>query len=293
MVRRALTWWWLLRAVVVVEAALVWFGGLGVGGAILVVAGVEVLLMLVGIGQMLLVLRRYRGGRRAGLCPWEALEGGLALVLPRPVARLAVSEPRLFVCLVRWAFGRGRPGPAEFAYGKGSPLGTLVVMVLLTAPVEVVFWELLVPWAWLRWVLLVFSVYSVLWLVGLYASRVTLPHCLEEDGLRLRQGLFAEVFVPYAEVEGVEKKRRKAPRDGDGLQSLPEGDAAFLAINGRVDLSLALGSPLTVRGFFRDTGPVGTVHVAADEPEKMLRELRRRLEEAPAPGSTATSAVSP
>ena len=289
--KRALKW--LLPAVVLVEAALIWSVELGLGGAILVIAGIEVLLLLVGIGQMILVFRRYRGGRRAGLGPWEALEGGLALVLPRLVAKLVVSEPRLFVCLVRWAFGRGRPGEAEFGYGKGSPLGMLVVMVLLTAPIEVVFWELLVPWAWLRWVLLVLSVYSVLWLVGLYASRVTLPHRLEEDGVRLRQGLFAEVFVPYAEVEGVEKKRRKAPRDGDGLQSSPEGDAAFLAINGKVDLALALRSPLTVRGFFKDAGPVGTVHVAADEPERMLRELRRRLEGVPAPGSTEASPVSP
>ena len=290
--KRALKW--LLPAVVLVEAALIWSGEFGLGGAILVIAGIEVLLLLVGIGQMILVFRRYRGGRRAGLGPWEALEGGLALVLPRLVAKLVVSEPRLFVCLVRWAFGRGRPGEAEFGYGKGSPLGMLVVMVLLTAPIEVVFWELLVPWAWLRWVLLALSVYSVLWLVGLYASRVTLPHRLEEDGVRLRQGLFAEVFVPYAEVEGVGKKRRKAPRDGDGLQSSPEGDAAFLAINGKVDLALALRSPLTVRGFFKDAGPVGTVHVAADEPERMLRELRRRLEGVPAPaGSTEASPVSP
>jgi hypothetical protein len=290
-VRRALKWF--LPVVVLVEAALIWSGELGFGDALLVVAAIEGLLLLVGVSQMLLVFRRYRGGRRAGLGPWEALEGGLELVSPRPVARLAVSEPRLFVCLARWAFGRGRLREDEFGYGKGSPLGMLVVMVVLTAPIEVVFWELLVPWSWLRWVLLFLSVYSVLWLLGLYASRVKLPHRLEEDGVRLRQGLFAEVFVPYAEVEDLEKKRRKAPKDGDGLRSSPEGDAAFLAINGRVDLALALVSPLTVRGFLRDTGPVGTIYFAANEPEKMLRVLRRRLEGAPAAGPTATSPVSP
>ena len=189
----------------------------------------------------------------------------------------------MFVCLASWALGRAKLGEAEFGYGKGSPLGMLVVMVVLTAPVEVVFWELLVPWAWLRWVLLVVSVYSVLWLLGLYASRITLPHRLEEDGLRLRQGLFAEAFVPYAEVKGVEKRRRKSPREGDGLQSSPDGGAAYLATNGRVDLALALRTPLTVRGFLKDVGPVGTIHVAADEPERMLQELRRRLEGVPAP----------
>ena len=272
---------WLLPGVLLAEAALMWSGELGVGDAILVVAGIEVVVLLVGAGGAFAVVRRYRGGRRVGLRAWEALEGGLALILPRPVARLVVSEPRLFVCLGRWALGRKGTGEAEFGYGKGSPLGMLLVMVLLTAPIEVAFWELIVPWAWLRWVLLVVSVYSVFWLLGLYASRITLPHRLEEDGLRLRQGLFAEAFVPYAEVESVEKKRSRSPKDGDGLQSTPDGDAAYLAINGKVDLALTLRSPLTVRGFLGDTGPVGTIHAAANEPERMLRELRRRLEGAP------------
>lgn len=287
MVRRALRW--SLPVVLLVEAALVWFGELGIGGAILVVAVFEVVLLLVGIGGLLLVVRRYRGGRRDGLDAWSALEGGLSLVLPRPVAKLAVSEPRLFLCLGRWAFGRSGSGEAEFGYGNGSPLGMLIVMVLLTAPVEVVFWELLVPWAWLRWALLALSVYSILWLLGLYASRVTLPHRMEEEGLRLRQGLFAEAFVPYAEVEGIEKKRRKSPKGGDGLQSSPDGKAAYMAVNGNVDLALALRNPLSVRGFLRDTGPVGTIHVAADEPDRMLRELRRRLEGVSARGSTVSS----
>ena len=273
----------LLPAVLLIEAALLWSGELRLGGAILVVAGIEVVLLLVGIGEVILVVRRYRGGRGAGLGPWEALEGGLALILPRPVAKLVVSEPRMFVCLARWVFGRAKPGEAEFGYGKGSPLEMLLVMVLLTAPIEVVFWELLIPWAWMRWALLALSIYSVFWLFGLYASRVALPHRLEEEGLSLRQGLFAEAFVPYAEVKGAERKRRKSPRDGDGLQRSPDGDAAYLAINGRVDLALTLRNPLTVRGFLKDIGPVGVIHVAADEPERMLRELRRRLEGARTP----------
>lgn len=286
-VRRALRW--LLPAMLLIEGVLVWSGGLAFGDAFLVVAGIEVVILLLGVGGSMLVVRRYRANRRAGLDAWVALEGGMSLVLPRPVARLVVSEPRLFVCLGRWAFGRAKPREAEFGYGKGSPLGTFVVMVLLTAPIEVVFWELLVPWTWLRWALLVLSVYSVLWLLGLYASRVALPHRLEEDGLRLRQGLFAEVFVPYAEVEGIEGKRRRSPRSGDGLQGAPDEDAANLAINGSVHLALALRSPLTVRGFLKDTSPVRNIRVAADEPERMIREVRRRLEAVTAPGSAVAS----
>ena len=156
-------------------------------------------------------------------------------------------------------------------------MGMLVVVVLITAPLEVLVFELLVPWAWLRWVLLILGVYAVFWFLGFYASLVALPHRLEADGLWLRHGAFAEALVPYRNIGSVERRRRKTPKGGDGLQAAPEEDAAYLAINGNADLTLKLRNPLPVRGWFRSAGPVGTLHAAADEPEKMARQLRERL----------------
>ena len=92
---------WSLPVVLLIEVVLVGSGDLGFGGAILVVVGIEVVVLLVAIGEALLFFRRYRGGRRAGLDVWEAFEGGLASILPRLVAKLVVSEPRMFVCLAR------------------------------------------------------------------------------------------------------------------------------------------------------------------------------------------------
>ena len=84
--------------------------------AVLVVAGLEALLLVVGIGNLLLVLRRYRSGRREGLGVWAELEDGLALVLPRMMARLAVNEPKLLVALFRWTFRRPGLADNEFVY---------------------------------------------------------------------------------------------------------------------------------------------------------------------------------
>ena len=60
--KRALKW--LLPALVAVEVVLVWSGLLELRDAVIVIAAVEVLLVIVGMGEVLLVARRYRRGRR-------------------------------------------------------------------------------------------------------------------------------------------------------------------------------------------------------------------------------------
>ena len=79
--------------------------------------------------------------------------------------------------------------------------------LIVSAPMELLVVHLLAlafsPWGWLKWALLALGVYAILWLLGLYASLVALPHRLEGEGLRLRHGVLAEGFVPYGEIETV------------------------------------------------------------------------------------------
>jgi hypothetical protein len=58
--------------------------------------------------------------------------------------------------------------------------------------VEILLGELLMPWGWLRLVVLVASVYALVWVFGFYGSMVVLPHRLEAHGLRARCGALAE-----------------------------------------------------------------------------------------------------
>lgn len=269
---------WVLPVLLLIEGGLVWSGRLGLKDALIVVAIIEALLVVAVVGEILLVARRYRRGRSEGLDFWTALEDGLAEMMPRKLARILTMEPRLFACLARWALRRTQPAEGEFGYHGKSQLGYIVLMVVMTAPVEVLIFEILIPWAWLRWTLLVLSVYAVFWILGFQASLAALPHRLETGGVRLRYGLFAEVFVPYAEISGVERAARKAPKSGDGLQAVPEEGAVYLAINGKTDLTVRLREPHPVRGFFKNPEPAAEVHFAADDPERFLRDLRRRTD---------------
>ena len=286
-----------LPALVAAEVVLVWSGVMDLRDAVIVVAGLEALLLVVGAGNLLLIVRRYRRGRQEGLDGWAALEDGLALVLPRKVARLAVKEPKLLVSLFRWAFGRVRLADDEFAYHARSIMRALLPMVILTSPIELLVVHLLAqalsPWGWVKWALLVLGVYAILWLLGLYASLVALPHRLEEEGLRLRHGVFAEGFVSYEEIEEAERVGRRAPAFGDGLSHVPEEDALYVAVGGKTDVTLRLRAPLSVGGFLKESAPTRIVHLAADDPERLVRQLRRRVEtEAPSssdPGAERSS----
>ena len=270
-----------LPALIAAEIVLVWSGVMDLRDAVLVVAGLEALLLVVGVGNLLLIFRRYRRGREEGLDAWAALEDGLGLVLPHTVARLTMKEPRLFVSLFRWATRRVGLGAGEFAYHERSILRAILPMVILTSPIELLVVHLLAhafsPWGWLKWALLVLGIYATLWLIGLYASLVALPHRLEEKGLRLRYGIFAEGFVPYEEIEEVARKDRRTPAFGDGLSHVPEEDALFVAVGGKTSVTLRLRTPRSVMGFLKESKPALLFHLAADEPERLVRELRRRV----------------
>ena len=270
---------WLLPVLVLVEVALVRLELLNLRDAVLILVAVEVLLLLTGGTLLLSAVREYRRNRAAGFDGWRAFESGIAVLLPRLVSRLIVSELRLFYCLILWAMRRTQLREGEFSYHKRSTMDMLILMVVLVTPVEILVIELLLqaflPLLWLRILLFLLAVYAVFWLLGFHASRIILPHRFEETGLRLRHGIFGEGFIPYAELRNVDRSNRKAPEWGDGLQIA--GDEAYLAICGRTDITLGIRSTVSLQGFLRKTEPVGTVHLAVDEPKAFARELEHRL----------------
>jgi hypothetical protein len=89
--------------------------------------------------------------------------------------------------------GRG-PGVRIFPYAKEvSPLlGAFIVVSAL----ELVVVHLVLPWATVRTVLLVLSIWGLVWMIGFLASMRVFPHLLDEAGLRLRYGTSVDVRVP-------------------------------------------------------------------------------------------------
>jgi hypothetical protein len=85
-------------------------------------------------------------------------------------------------------------------------------------------------------------------------------------------------IIPYAEIEDAVGTQRKAPNSGDGLSYVPEEDALYLATGGKTDAALRLLAPRSMRGFLKETEPASRIHLAVDEPDRFVRELRQRME---------------
>jgi hypothetical protein len=272
--------WWLVLTLglVALRLALGRSVPLDARAATIALAGLEALVLAVAGRQVVLAVRGYRRDRTAGLDVWAALEAGLAVLLPRPLARLAALEPRLWYCLGRWVARRGTD-ELDFPYHRRSLVGAIVLVALLTAPVEILFFELVIPWPWLRLLLLVAAVYSFVWLLGLYASLVVLPHRLEPGALHLHYGVLAEGRIPYTAIAAAERARRSAPGARDGARVADEGGARalYLAVGGHTDLTLRLRGPRTFSGLRGPTPPVETVHLATDDPDRLARALAERV----------------
>ncbi len=269
-------WKWLLPALVVLEIVLVGFGWLDIGTAIGVIVAVEALIFAVSARHIVTAVRRFRRERKAGTDAWAALEDGLEVFLPRRVAHIAALEPKLWYCLGRLVFRRVRLDADDFSYHRKSILGFFLIAVLFVTPVEIFVIELLLPWAWLRWLLLVSAVYVVFWAFGLYASIIALPNRLDSTGIRLRYGILAEARIEYGNIASVEMARRQAPGHGDGLRLSRDDDSAYVAVAGTTDVTLQLRNPQALHGWVKATPPVTTLHFAVDEPERLVAELTRR-----------------
>jgi hypothetical protein len=281
---------WFLPALIVAEIALVWGHVLAAGTALLVGGAVEGLLLLVVAGQITLAVRDYRHNREAGLNVEAAIVEGLSVLLPRPVARFVALEPRIWICLYRWAVRRRPLAGDEFHYSKRSMMGTMLAFVVMVMPVETLAYEFLIPWAWLRWVLFFATIYMTLWVVGLYASLQVLPYRLEAGGLRLHYGLLADGFVPYAQIADVVAERAKAPEGQEGLRAQPARDAVYLAAGGRTDLTLRLREPVVLQGMIKAAAPARVLYLAADDPARLAAALRDRAGLPPAEPPTPSRA---
>jgi hypothetical protein len=178
-------------------------------------------------------------------------------------------------CLYRWVTRRRFHHGHEFSYHRRSPLGAVVLVVLFTTPVELLLFELLIPVWWIRLVLLISAVYAVFWLVAYRAATIVLPHDVTDDGVYIRWGLSAEVWVPFGRISDMRLERIAGARGSLGIPregaSAQGGEAAFV-VGGRSDLTLELGYDVPVLFLLRDR-QTRSVRVAVDEPEKMLEAI--------------------
>lgn len=280
-----------LPLVLLVDIALAVSGVLDPGLALIVGLSLEAVALAFGARQVVAMVLHYRRGRAAGLDVEAALEDGLAVILPRPAARVLALEPRIFIHLWDRLFRRRPLATNEFAYHKRSPVGPLLGLVLFTTPIEVFLFELLIPWAWLRVLLAVLAVYGLVWIAGYASSLQTLPHRVGAEELRLHYGLLGRVTIPYGAIEAVGLAPIKMLGNrSEGVYVLKDKEVGYFAVGGKADVVLYLRTPVPIERAVSASPPVRTLYVAVDDPAGFVGAVRERLAGGPAEQTTSPSA---
>jgi hypothetical protein len=245
---------WLLLAVVGCEIIFVWGGLLNLEQALIGVVLIEALLILVVGSGLFVILRNFRTKKSEGVNGWLAAEQSLALVLPAPVARMLLVEPRLWWCLVRMLFGRDNKNAARsFGYAGGiKVLFWVIIGVLMveSTVVEAILAASIGSSVW-TWVALGVHLYALVFLLGMWASFVTHPHVIDENGITARDGIHDELFIPSEAIVRVRAQSRPYGSGGrSGLKIDKDAGSAVLCVGPitNVQLELDPNIPLFGRG---------------------------------------------
>lgn len=279
-------------AVVLLDAVLLLTGAVGWSTALVLLLSVEVPLLLLAL---VLHVRLYRQARAAGEGPAEAWE---VLLDANPPLRLVQAEAGHVLGLARDVpvlLRRGHHGAGSFGYSAGTlavPLCLLVVILVETALVH-----LLLPWAWLRLLLLAGNLYAVLVVSSVLTGRIAHPHRLVEDRLRLHVGRQVLTEVP---LQGLRADAVRGHQHTWLAVTGEKDEVVHLATQFGTNVRLLTAEHLTAR-LPRALGPdrrvsTNELHLMVDDPEALLAALRQRRRAAgsrPAAARTAPPATAP
>jgi hypothetical protein len=267
---------WLLPFLILVEIVLFRFDVIDFRSALLIAVLFEIAILAMAARQVVATAQAYGRNRRAGQDGWTALTGGLETFVPNTAARAITIEIQMWYYLGKWLFRKNHRSENEFTYHRNSRLMALAVIMLFVTPAEVLLLALLIPWAWLDWVLGIAAVYALFWIVAVYVSMAGRPHKLGETALFIHSGVLSGGEIPYLIIESA-ALTQSGKGSGDGLKVYPTEKEAFFSIGGEVNIKIYLREPVTLDNWIKKTAPVTAVFLAADEPEKMLAALQKRL----------------
>ncbi|USI92386.1 hypothetical protein [Rhodococcus pyridinivorans] len=227
-----------------------------------------------GILVLIVGALRVRVLRRSGT-PWAGVLDELVGRVPATVIRAELRSYRALWFLIR----RRRIGVGPDVTTIGYTRGTMSVPIawLVASVIEIAVVHILVPWEWLRWTLLIVSVYSLLPLVGWLADRVVNPHLLTRDGLVLRSG---HQVVAHIDVDNLQRcipRHRFQP-----TETSVDGEVLFLPGPDGTDLDLVLAEPVEalLPAFFehrRRPALVSRFAIHVDDPAAARRVLDAAL----------------
>ena len=215
---------------------------------------------------------------------------------PTPLLRRAVAtEAAMWRSMYRWA--RRKPsalaeGDEPFGYlGVVKPiLGVFIGLSIIEIPILDLIVRHVMPWRPARWIVLVLSVWGLLWMIGFIADMKVHPHVVGATGIRVRRGASIDVTVPWDDVDTVSKRYRSLP-SSRSVQIEKEGERSVLhiTVGSQTSIDVRLRRPATFLVPKGRTEPVEELRLYADDIDGFVRAARDILSERDRPSSPSAT----
>ena len=187
-------------------------------------------------------------------------------------------ERGIYVNIWRWIKGNhdiGAPGTLAVPYV--DVVRSTILLWIGASALEMVIVHFLVPWPWVRWTLLILSVWGLIWMFGYLGGLIVYPHLIDSERVRVRNGHTIDAQVPIDVIAGV-RTGTKSPASSR-VVSVDEEDPLhlYIAVSGQVNVHLDLNHPIHVQlpgGRYTVT----TVSFWADDPRPAAHRLRELVE---------------
>lgn len=194
---------------------------------------IELPLILAALGITVLRLRRI--AQEAALQQRRFRDH---LVAVEPLAGPAVYEFTAYASLVALLARRlyVPAGATPFGYTKGTL--SIPIALVVASLIEAVAVHFLIPWVWLRIVLLIVTAWGIVFLAGVIAMKIVYPHYLSGDTLYLRYGAREVAQVPLASIAQLQQRPNYAH-----TQVAIDGEAVVLTQFHSTNVRVSLNRP--------------------------------------------------
>ncbi|MCR3748558.1 hypothetical protein [Lentzea californiensis] len=157
-------------------------------------------------------------------------------------------------------------------FGYSAQVKPFLWVFIVVTPLEVLLVELIIPWFWLRAVLLVFGVVGAALLGWQIWMLSKFQHSVDDEYLWLRYAREFEYRIPLAAIENV--TQGATSRTLHRTRSVVDG-TLVLEISGSTNVSLRLNEPQEADLGRRGAHDVTKVEFWTDDPGGMVRALRK------------------
>lgn len=199
-----------------------------------------------------------------------------ATVAAATVAKVSRYEVEMWRSLYAWIARKPRGLRADdipFGYDKAAApiMWAFVALNFIEIPAV----HFIIPWLWARIVLVMIGVWGTVWMVGAIGAIKVHPHLVGADGIRVRNGFFVDLAIPWGDVASVSSGLRGTTST---RQLQIDGQRVSVVVTGQTNITIRLTQPIphTLKG---TAAAVNEVRLFADDPAAMARACRERLAE--------------